>query len=113
MIPRYVAMLSALALLPLVLWDASPASFPGRAHDVLSAVPLALVGVACLLHPVVRGARRGEIARAGLAAAAFFAWAANQFWPEHPAATLMNDAAVTLFVVDVLLTILAAAPASS
>ena len=40
-------------------------------------------------------------------AAAFLFWAANQFWPDVPQATLFNDLAVALFVIDVWLTMMA------
>jgi hypothetical protein len=106
MIPRSVAVVSLLALLPLIAWDLSPGSFPVRAHDLLGALPLALVGVACLAYPLARRAPASEVTKAGIAAAAFFAWAANQYWPDHPKATLMNDVAVALFVVDVVLGVL-------
>ncbi len=39
--------------------------------------------------------------KAVLLAAAFLFWAANQFWPEAARATLYNDLAVALFVLDV------------
>ncbi|MGH7434542.1 MAG: hypothetical protein ACRENE_02625 [Polyangiaceae bacterium] len=89
--------------MPLLVWDASPGSFPAHAHDLLGAVPLAIVGVACLMYPLARRARAADVAKASIAAAAFFAWAANQYWADHPKATLMNDVAVALFVVDVVL----------
>ena len=36
-------------------------------------------------------------------AVAFLFWAANQFWANLPQATLFNDIAIALFVLDVLL----------
>ena len=113
MVARSVAILSALALLPLILWDVSPTFFPARAHDVLGAAPLAIVGVACVLYPLSRQARAAEVAKASIAALAFFAWAANQYWPDHPKATLMNDVAVALFVVDIVLAVLGRPAAGS
>ena len=115
MVARSVAVLSALALLPLLVWDLSPSFFSARAHELLGAVPLAIVGVACLLYPLSRRARPADLAKASIAALAFFAWAANQYWPDHPKATLMNDVAIALFVVDIVLAVLgwpAAAPVS-
>jgi len=44
-----------------------------------------------------------ELIKAVLLAAAFLFWAANQFWPESPQATLYNDIAIALFVFDVFL----------
>jgi hypothetical protein len=106
MLSRAVAVLSALALVPLLAWDVSPGSFPGRAHDLLGAVPLAIVGLACVLHPLGRRGRTADVVKASVAAAAFFAWAANQYWPDWVRATLFNDVAVALFVVDVVLGVL-------
>jgi hypothetical protein len=55
------------------------------------------------LRLVVRGVPRGELAKSGALAAAFLFWAANQLWPDLPQATLFNDIAVALFVIDVVL----------
>jgi hypothetical protein len=103
---RTIALVTVLTLVPLLAWDASPKAFPDRAHDALAAIPLALIAVACLVHPIARRASLLDLAKACLLAAAFLFWAANQFWPEHPRATLFNDLAVALFVVDVFLAIL-------
>ncbi len=46
-----------------------------------------------------------EMAKAIMLAAAFLFWAANQFWPSLPEATLFNDIAIALFVLDVFLVI--------
>lgn len=45
------------------------------------------------------------MAKAGLLAVAFLLWAANQFWPNLSAATLLNDGAIGLFVLDMFLVI--------
>jgi hypothetical protein len=104
-IPPTVAALTVLTLVPLLIWDASPQVFPDRAHDALAALPLALIGVACLLHSLVRRSPLPDLLKSCALAAAFFFWAANQLWPEHPRATVFNDIAVALFVVDVFLAI--------
>ncbi len=52
-----------------------------------------------------------ELAKAILLAAAFLFWAANQFWPNLPQATLFNDIAIGLFVFDVFLVIAGWPPA--
>jgi hypothetical protein len=44
--------------------------------------------------------------KAILLAVAFLFWAANQLWPELPQATLFNDLAIALFVLDVFLTMI-------
>jgi hypothetical protein len=104
-LPLGVALVTAVSLAPLLVWDASPRLFPDQAHNALAAVPLALIGVACWLHALVRRSSLPELLKSGALAAAFFFWAANQLWPDHPQATLFNDIAVALFVVDVLLAI--------
>jgi hypothetical protein len=104
-IPRAVALFTVVTLVPLLIWDMSPGVFPDNAHDVLAAAPLALIGIACLAHAVVRRVPLPELVKSGALAAAFFFWAANQLWPQHPQATLFNDIAVALFVVDVFLTL--------
>jgi len=103
--------LAAVALL--LFWDAVPGRFPPNAHDALSALPLALIGFAAIAHRLEQRPTPGELARTLLLAAAFFCWAANQFWPTSPRATLLNDLAVALFVIDVWWTIAARQPAAS
>lgn len=85
----------------LLVWDIRPISFAGRSHNILAALPLALIAVAYLLYQLVRRPGAAEIFKAVLLAAAFLFWAANQFWPEAARATLYNDLAVALFVLDV------------
>jgi hypothetical protein len=46
-----------------------------------------------------------ELVKAILLAAAFVLWAANQLWPTSALATLWNDIAIALFVLDVFLVI--------
>lgn len=100
-----LALLTLLTLVPLLIWDAAPRSFPERAHDVLASVPLALIGMACLAHSMGRGSRLPEVAKSAALAAAFLFWATNQLWPDHPRAVLFNDVAVALFVLDVFLSV--------
>jgi hypothetical protein len=97
--------LTLASLAPLLVWDVSPQLFPPRAHDVLAAVPLALVAVAYLLYQGVRRAAAMEFAKATLSAVAFGFWALNQLFPTHPRATLLNDLAIAAFVLDVALII--------
>ncbi len=85
----------------LLAWDLWPGRFPAHAHDVLSALPLALIALAWCAHRLGSRPSRGELVRTALLAAAFLFWSANQLWPESPRATLFNDLAVGLFVVDV------------
>jgi hypothetical protein len=87
----------------LLLWDAIPGLFPARAHDYLSAFALGIIAVAWLVWQIVRRPAPMEFVKAALLASAFLFWAANQLWPNLKQATLFNDIAVALFVLDVFL----------
>jgi hypothetical protein len=89
----------------LVAWDLAAGCFPPRSHEVLGALPLALVAAAYLVHVGARRASGHDLVQALLLAAAFLFWAANQYWPAATHATLWNDLAVVLFVLDVLVTV--------
>jgi hypothetical protein len=104
-LPRAVALLTILSLVPLLIWDAAPDEFQARAHAPLAAIPLASIAVACLAHALVRRLPLADVLKSCGLAAAFLFWAANQLWPEHPRATLFNDIAIALFVVDAFLAI--------
>lgn len=84
-------------------WDTFPLLFPYRAHEVLAALPLALIALAYLVHQAAHRPQPRELGKAILLAVAFLLWAANQFWPNIPQSTLFNDIAVALFVLDVFL----------
>ena len=96
----------------LLVWDACPGWFPAGAHDALGAFPLAMIAVAYLAYQAGRRPAWAEMLKAALLALAFLLWAANQMWPELRAATLFNDGAIALFVLDVFLVIVGW-PASS
>jgi hypothetical protein len=96
----------------LLVWDALPGLFPARAHDVLAAFPLAMIAFAYLVYQTAHRPAPLEIVKAVLLAVAFLFWAANQFWPDAPQATLFNDVAIALFVLDVFL-VMIGWPASS
>lgn len=83
-----------------------PAKFPARSHDYLAAFSLAMIALAFLVFRLVNRAAPADLAKAGVLAAAFLFWAANQFWPNSPRATLFNDIAIALFVLDVYLVII-------
>jgi len=89
----------------LLIWDVFPAIFPAGSHDVLGAVSLTLIAVAYLVYQLERRPAAAEFFKAIMLAAAFLFWAANQFWPNSPRATLFNDIAIALFVLDVYLVI--------
>jgi hypothetical protein len=96
----------------LLIWDAKPKLFPPRAHDWLGAIPLVLIAFAYLAYQSIRHPGPAELFKAILLATAFLFWGANQFWPDAEAATLFNDIAIGLFVLDVFLVIIGW-PASS
>lgn len=96
----------------LFAWDAFPQVFPAKAHDVLAAFPLAMIAVAYLAYQAAHRPARLEVVKAIMLAVAFLFWAANQFWPDLPKATLFNDIAIGLFVLDVFL-VMIGWPASS
>ncbi len=83
--------------------DALPRLFPVEAHNVLGAFPLAMIALAYLVYQGAHRPARMEVAKAILLAVAFLFWAANQLWPDLPQATLFNDIAIGLFVLDVFL----------
>ena len=102
-------LLGCIALLSVALllaWDIFPKAFPARAHDVLGALPLALIAFAYLAYQTIRRPRAVERFKVILLAAAFLLWAANQFWPDKPSATWLNDLAIGLFVLDVFLVVI-------
>jgi hypothetical protein len=96
----------------LLVWDAFPKLFPPRAHDLLAAIPLALIAFAYLVYQGLRRPALAELVKAILLAIAFLLWAANQLWPDLPQATLFNDIAIVLFVLDVFLVIVGWPPTS-
>ena len=89
----------------LLLWDVAPQLFPAKAHDVLGAFPLAMIAIAYLLYQSAHRPPFRELLKATMLALAFLFWAANQLWPESRYATLYNDIAIALFVLDVFLVI--------
>lgn len=96
----------------LLVWDALPSLFPARAHDVLGAFPLAMIAVAYLIYQIAHRPPVREFLKAIMLAVAFLFWAANQLWPDIRQATLFNDIAIVLFVLDVFLVIIGWPPSS-
>jgi hypothetical protein len=87
----------------LFAWDAFPGVFPARSHDYLASFSLGMIAVAYMLYQIAHRPAWKEMAKAILLAVAFLFWAANQLWPLSPRATLFNDIAIALFVLDVFL----------
>jgi peptidoglycan/LPS O-acetylase OafA/YrhL len=110
--PVILGVVTLASVVLLLAWDAFPPFFPPRAHDVLAAFPLAMIAFAYIVYQSARRPARMEFAKAILLAVAFLFWAANQLWPDLRQATLFNDIAIALFVLDVFLVIVGW-PASS
>jgi hypothetical protein len=100
-LPVILGVLTLASVGVLFVWDAFPWLFPARAHDVLAAFPLAMIAVAYLVYQSAHRPALWEAVKAILLAVAFLFWAANQLWPDLPQATLFNDMAIALFVLDV------------
>jgi len=102
-LPVVLGVMTLALVAALLTWDFGPRLFPPRAHEFLGAAPLALVALAYLTYQSVRRPGGAELLKAVLLAVAFLLWAANQYWPDAAAATLFNDLAIGLFVLDVFL----------
>ncbi len=113
---RLIAVICAVVTLVscgvLLVWDAVPSRFPARAHDVLGAFPLAMIAAAYLVYQIAHRPPVREFLKAIMLAVAFLFWAANQLWPDLRQATLFNDIAIVLFVLDVFLVIIGWPPSS-
>jgi uncharacterized membrane protein len=83
--------------------DLNPKFFPAKAHDFLAAFPLVVIAIAYLLYQSARRPAAKEFVKAIMLAVAFLFWGANQLWPDLLQATLFNDIAIALFVLDVFL----------
>jgi uncharacterized membrane protein len=101
--PLVLGVVTLISLGVLLAWDVNPKFFPARAHDFLAAFPLAMIAIAYLLYQRARRPAAKEFVKAMMLAVAFLFWAANQLWPDLPQATLFNDVAIALFVLDVFL----------
>src|SRR5271169_4773833 len=102
-LPVILGAITLASVVVLFVWDAFPRLFPAKAHDVLGAFPLAMIAVAYLVYQSAHRPARLEVVKAVMLAVAFLFWAANQFWPDLSEATLFNDIAIGLFVLDVFL----------
>jgi uncharacterized membrane protein len=89
----------------LFIWDAFPQLFPARAHDTLASFPLAMIALAYIVYQCALRPVRMELIKAIMLAVAFLFWAANQLWPDLRQATLFNDIAIALIVLNVFLVI--------
>src|ERR1700677_1530915 len=94
-----------LGVAALLAWDAFPRLFPPGSHGILAAFSLAMITLAYLVYQIAHRPPAAELLKAIMLAVAFLFWAANQYWPDSPRATLFNDIAIALFVLDVFLVI--------
>ena len=101
-----LGVLTFVSLGMLLAWNVNPKFFPLRAHGFLAAIPLAMIAIAYLLYQSARRPSAKEFLKAMMLAVAFLFWAANQLWPDLREATLLNDIAIVLFVLDVFLVII-------
>jgi len=101
-----LGVLTLVSLAMLLAWNVNPKFFPIRAHGFLAGFPLTMIAVAYLLYQSARRPSAKEFLKAMMLAVAFLFWAANQLWPDLPQATLFNDIAIALFVLDVFLVII-------
>jgi uncharacterized membrane protein len=106
LLPAVLGILTLADVAVLLVWDADPRLFPVGSHDFLAAFPLAMIAFAYLWYQIAHRPDRAAFAKAVMLAAAFLFWAANQLWPNLPRATLFNDIAIALFVLDVFLVII-------
>jgi hypothetical protein len=102
-IPLALGVVTLTSVGVLLAWDVHPKGFPARAHDFLAAFPLAMIAIAYLLYQIAHRPPVLEFVKAIMLAAAFLFWASNQFWPDIGRATLFNDIAIALFILDVFL----------
>ena len=111
-LPVILATVTLVSVGVLLVWDAFPRLFPAGAHNVLAAFPLAMIALAYLLYQTAHRPAPLEFLKAVMLALAFLFWSANQLWPNLRQATLFNDIAIALFVLDVFL-VMIGWPASS
>ena len=105
LVPLIMGVATLASVVLLLVEDAAPRLFPARSHDSLAAFSLATIACAYVAFQLAHRRGAAELAKAILLAAAFLFWAANQFWPKLPEASLFNDIAIGLFVLDVFLVI--------
>ncbi len=104
-LPLVLGVITMAGVAALLVWDAVPGLFPAHAHDFLGAFPLAMIALAYLVYQSVHRPSAKEWLKAVLLALAFVFWSVNQFWPDPHQATVLNDLAIALFVLDVFLVI--------
>ena len=99
-VPLLLATFALAGIAALLAWDVRPQLFPASAHAVLGSFPLAMIALAWLAYHTPKRASFSEWLKAALLAAAFCFWAANQCLHDAHSATVCNDIAIALFVID-------------
>ena len=102
-VPVLLGVVTMVCVALLLASDLFPALLPAGMHGFVEATPLALIALVYLLYQSVHRPPLREWIKAILLAAAFLFWSANQFWPNPHQATIFNDIAISLFVLDVFL----------
>jgi hypothetical protein len=105
-LPVFLGAVTLAGVVLLLVWDVTPQLFPPRSHDFIAAFPLAMIAFAYLVYQLAHRPPPKELLKAILLSVAFLFWAGNQLWPDLRQATLFNDIAIALFVLDVFLVIL-------
>jgi hypothetical protein len=101
LVPLILGIITLAAVVLLYVEDARPRLLPAGSHDALAAFSLAMIALAYMVFQLMHRRPAAELLKTTLLAAAFLFWAANQFWPNLPQASLFNDIAIGLFVLDV------------
>jgi MFS superfamily sulfate permease-like transporter len=105
LVPAILGSVTLAGVAVLLFWDVLPHLFPAGSHEVLAAISLAMIALSYLVYQIAHRPPAMEFLKATMLAVAFLFWAANQLWPALPQATLFNDVAIALFVLDVFLVI--------
>lgn len=101
LVPLVLGIATLAGVVLLFVQDAFPRLLPARSHDALAALSLATIAFAYMVFQLARHRALAELVKTILLAAAFLFWAANQLWPNLPQASLFNDIAIGLFVLDI------------
>jgi hypothetical protein len=102
-LPLLLGAITLASVAVLLIQDAIPGWLTAIRHEVVEAFALALIAMAYLVYQALTKSVALEWLKAGMLAAAFLFWAANQLWSGLPVGTLFNDLAIGLFVLDVFL----------
>jgi hypothetical protein len=112
LVPLSLGIVTLAGVVLLFAQDAAPRLFPAGSHEALAAFSLAMIACAYTVFQLAHRRPVAELFKTILLAAAFLFWAANQLWPNLPQASLFNDIAIGLFVLDVFF-VIAGWPAGS